>query len=184
PAAPEKAEPPPAPPPAAKASPKPVPPPVAKAPPKPAPPPVAKAPPKPAPPPVAKAPPKPALPPVAKPPKPALPAVAKAPAKTPAPAVAKAPAAPAGRDPARAAQLYADATRAFVGGNFSESVRAYQAALKADSSLTKAYRGLGMSYAKLGSKGPAAKALREYLRRAPKAADAPMIAQRLSELSK
>jgi regulator of sirC expression with transglutaminase-like and TPR domain len=58
----------------------------------------------------------------------------------------------------------------------------FKEAQRLDRSYAPSLRGLGLAYAQKGDKKAAISAFEKYLRAAPKAADAPVIRQKIADL--
>jgi cytochrome c-type biogenesis protein CcmH/NrfG len=63
-------------------------------------------------------------------------------------------------------------------------VTAYREAVRIAPDDPVGYRGLGLAYAEQGDMAAAVRALRQYLKLAPKAADRPLIVRRIEMLGK
>jgi hypothetical protein len=82
----------------------------------------------------------------------------------------------------RSESVYARGRERYMAGDFAAAARLFYAAAKADPSYTKSYRGLGLSYRKLGDSRRAARAFRTYLRKTPRAEDAAYVRRLLAGL--
>jgi len=86
----------------------------------------------------------------------------------------------ADRDAARA--LTDEATRLALRGRLPAAIRAYEEATSLDASYPPAWRGLGVSHARLGHTPEARRAFERYLTLRPDAHDAPRVRERLASL--
>jgi serine/threonine protein kinase len=83
---------------------------------------------------------------------------------------------------ARAKNFYMKGATLFVKGKFVPARAKFRAAISSAPAYAPAYRGLGLAEARLGRKNFAIRALRTYLRLAPKARDATAMRRRLAQL--
>jgi TolA-binding protein len=81
----------------------------------------------------------------------------------------------------RALQHYKQGNEQLKQRAFASAVRAFHAALDADSSFAYAHRGLGVAYASMKQPKKAIQQYRLYLKKAPKAPDAPQVRKILEQ---
>ena len=82
----------------------------------------------------------------------------------------------------RARAAYATGNEALFAGDSDAAIQAYLQVLELSPTFAFGQRGLGLAYAQKGDNAAAVKALREYLRLAPKAKDVPLIKKRIRAL--
>lgn len=79
----------------------------------------------------------------------------------------------------RAEAAYAKGRTAYMQGDFRGSIRHFQRAVSADASFAKGHRAIGLAYRELGDRPRSDRALRAYLKTAPRAPDAKVIRRML-----
>ena len=82
----------------------------------------------------------------------------------------------------RVDDLLRDAQRALLRGQLSTAERLFREASYSDSSRAEVWRGLGVTYERLGRAPEAARAYRRFLRVAPAAPEAGAVRSRLEQL--
>jgi len=79
-------------------------------------------------------------------------------------------------------ELTTQGLRALTTGNYTTAITAFRRAVATTASWAPAWRGLGVTYEKLGQKGAAITAYQRYLAHAPRAPDAAAIRERIDHL--